>query len=281
MVASDFFAYQTPTLAHYSFIGAACLMLFCIKLLYVDDSDTLAEDHALLVNRFAAFFFNIGQFSLLVSTTVMGSGLNLLTHDYMAASAALPGPAKTLVTGGFSAVLLSTFFIKSMHLKRVPTDPRNQALFIGAYVVQGVILLIVVCITAAMALGFITGRFLQSLMAADIQLLFSLSGAALFLVVMSWLDEGVELALYESAADSREFRVHPFGLWWCLKPDVSDEDFRQLEQDAAERGRSSLITSTSRLSVLSPLLGSSMADLKAMRAQEYQSLSNSTLDLMA
>ena len=256
-------------------------MLFCIKLLYVDDSDTLAEDHALLVNRFAAFFFNIGQFSLLVSTTVMGSGLNLLTHDYMAASAALPGPAKTLVTGGFSAVLLSTFFIKSMHLKRVPTDPRNQALFIGAYVVQGVILLIVVCITAAMALGFITGRFLQSLMAADIQLLFSLSGAALFLVVMSWLDEGVELALYESAADSREFRVHPFGLWWCLKPDVSDEDFRQLEQDAAERGRSSLITSTSRLSVLSPLLGSSMADLKAMRAQEYQSLSNSTLDLMA
>lgn len=281
MVASDFFEYQTPTLEHYSFIGSACLMLFCIKLLYVDDSDTLAEDHALLVNRFAAFFFNIGQFSLLVSTTVMGSGLNLLTHDYMAASAALPGPAKTLVTGGFSAVLLSTFFIKSMHLKRVPTDPRNQALFIGAYIVQGVVLLIVVCITAAMALGLVTGGFLQSLMAADIQLLFTLSGAALFLVVMSWLDEGVELALYESAADSREFRVHPFGLWWCLKPDVSEEDFRQLEQDAAGHGRSSLVTSTSRLSVLSPLLGSSMADLKAIRAHEYQSISSSTLDLMA
>ena len=281
MVASDFFEYQTPTLEHYSFIGSACLMLFCIKLLYVDDSDTLAEDHALLVNRFAAFFFNIGQFSLLVSTTVMGSGLNLLTHDYMAASAALPGPAKTLVTGGFSAVLLSTFFIKSMHLKRVPTDPRNQALFIGAYVVQGVVLLIVVCITAAMALGLVTGGFLQSLMAADIQLLFTLSGAALFLVVMSWLDEGVELALYESAADSREFRVHPFGLWWCLKPDVSEEDFRQMEQDAAGYGRSSLVTSTSRLSVLSPLLGSSMADLKAIRAHEYQSISSGTLDLMA
>lgn len=37
---------------HYCFIGAACLMFFCIKLLYVDDSDTLAEDHALLVNRY-------------------------------------------------------------------------------------------------------------------------------------------------------------------------------------------------------------------------------------
>jgi len=268
-VASDFFEYQTPTLEHYCFIGSACLMLFCIKLLYVDDSDTLAEDHALLVNRFAAFFFNIGQFSLLVSTTVMGSGLNLLTHDYMAATAALPGPAKTLVTGGFSAVLLSTFFIKSMHLKRVPTDPRNQSLFVGAYAIQAGVLLLVVGVTAAMSFDLISGGFLQYLMATDIQLLFSLSGAALFVVIMSWLDEGVELALYESAADSREFRVHPFGLWWCLKPEVSDEDLDELRDKSADD-----FASTSRLSVLSPLLGSSMADLKEMR---YQSLSSSDL----
>jgi hypothetical protein len=50
-VASEFFTYQTPQYEHYCFVGAACLMLYCIKLLYVDDSDTLAEDHALLVNR--------------------------------------------------------------------------------------------------------------------------------------------------------------------------------------------------------------------------------------
>lgn len=268
VVASEFFEYQTPSLEHYFFLGAACLMFFCIKLLYVDDADTLAEDHALLVNRMAAFFFNVGQFSLLLSTTVMGSGLNLLTHDYMAASAALPGPAKTLVCGGFSAVLLSTFFIKSMHLKRVPTDPRNQALFVGAYVTQTLVLLAVVGITAAMSFGFTASGFMQYLMQTNIQLLVSLSGAALFIVIMSWLDEGVELTLYQSAADSREYRVHPFGLWWwCLKPEVTDEELEEMG-DSSE-----LRSSSTRLSVLSPLLGSSMADLKGIRASMYQSVS--------
>jgi hypothetical protein len=238
-------------------------------LLYVDDADTLAEDHALLVNRTAAFFFNVGQFCLLLSTTVMGSGLNLLTHDYMAASAALPGPAKTLVCGGFSAVLLSTFFIKSMHLKRVPTDPRNQALFVGAYVIQAVVLLAVVGITAAMSLASTTSSgFIQYLMQTNIQLLFSLSGAALFVLILSWLDEGVELTLYQSAADSREFRVHPFGLWWCLQPEVTDEDLNALGESSELRE-----SSNTRLSVLSPLLGSSMADLKGLRASLYQSVS--------
>jgi len=271
VVASEFFEYQTPTLSHYAFIGAACLLLFCIKLLYVtDDVDTFVEDHALLVNRFAAFFFNVGQFSLLLSTTVMGSGLNLLTHDYLAASAALPGPAKTLVTGGFAAVLLSIFFIKSLHLKRVPTDPRNRALFTGAYVVQGVVLLAVVGISTAMSFG-VTFGLLQYLMQTDIQLLFSLSGAALFVVLMSWLDEGVELMLYRSVADSREYRVHPFGLWWCLKPDVSISEVDEL---VAARQRSDSFTTSTRLSVLSPLLGSSLADLKEFRTGSiYQSIS--------
>jgi hypothetical protein len=278
VVASEFFEYQTPTLAHYSFIGAACLMLFCIKLLYVtDDADTIAEDHALLVNRFAGFFFNVGQFSLLLSTTVMGSGLNLLTHDYLAASAALPGPAKTLVTGGFAAVLLSTFFIKSLHLKRVPTDPRNRALFVGAYVIQGVVLCVVVAISAAMSYGVSLG-LLDYLMQTDIQLLFSLSGAALFVVIMSWLDEGLELMLYNSAADSREYRVHPFGLWWFLTPDVTINEMESLvaqqAKDAATLSSSS--SSTTRLSVLSPLLGSSLADLKLSM---YNSISTADLDM--
>jgi hypothetical protein len=249
-------------------------MFFCIKLLYVDDSsDTLAEDHALLVNRWAGFFFNVGQFCLLLSTTVMGSGLNLLTHDYLAATAALPGPAKTLVCGGFSAVLLSMFFIKSMHLKRVPTDPRNQALFIAAYIIQSIVLLAVVGLSAAMALGW-TGRLLEALMQNDITLLFSLSLAALFVLIMSWLDEGVELVLYESAEDSRSFRIHPFGFWWFLKPDVSDEELVDAMVDSARQST----TSRSSLSVLSPLLGSSIADIRQIREQmgasvSYQSIS--------
>jgi hypothetical protein len=270
VVASEFYEYQTPTLAHYSFIGAACLLLFCIKLLYVtDDADTIVEDHALLVNRFAGFFFNVGQFSLLLSTTVMGSGLNLLTHDYLAASAALPGPAKTLVTGGFAAVLLSTFFIKSLHLKRVPTDPRNRALFIGAYVIQGVVLFSVAGIAASMSFG-VTFGLLQYLMQTDIQLLFSLSGAALFVVIMSWLDEGVELMLYHSVADPREYRVHPFGIWWFLTPDVTITEMDELVA-AQQSDRAS-----TRLSVLSPLLGSSLADLKLSM---YNSVSSTDLDM--
>jgi hypothetical protein len=46
----------------------------------------------------------------------------------------------------------------------------------------------------------------------DIQL-FSLSGAALFVVLMSWLDEGWNWLYHKSAADSR-VPHSPFGLWW-------------------------------------------------------------------
>lgn len=198
VVSSEFFAYQTPTMEHYSFMGAVCVTFFCIKLLYADDdSDTLAQDHALLVNRWAAFFFHFGQFALLLSTTVLGSGLNLLTHSYLAAAAALPGPEKHLVCGGFAAVLLSAFFIRSMHVKRVPIETRNRALFVGAYVLQTVVLLAVAVVATIMAYGG-GGTILENLLDNDIQLVFALAGGATFVVVMSWLDEGVELTLYES-----------------------------------------------------------------------------------
>lgn len=102
MVATEFFVYDNPDWYQCSFIGGTCFLLFCIKLLYCDDANTLASDHALLVNRTAAAFFNIGQFALLLSTTILGSGLNLLTHSYLAATAALPGDAKALVCSGFA-----------------------------------------------------------------------------------------------------------------------------------------------------------------------------------
>jgi Bacterial low temperature requirement A protein (LtrA) len=169
VVATDFFEWDTPNWEQYSFIGACCLLMFCIKLLYVDDANTLAADHALLVNRTAAWFFNIGQFALLFSTTIMGSGLNLLTHSYLAATAALPGPAKNLVCGGFAAVLLSTTFIKSMHIKRVPVDGGQRALFVGAYVVQALATLAVAGICIAMCFG--EAGYLQILMENDVELM--------------------------------------------------------------------------------------------------------------
>jgi len=102
--ATDFFEYDNPNWRQYSFIGSTCLLLFCIKLLYCDDANTLASDHALMVNRTAAAFFNAGQFALLFSTTILGSGLNLLTHHYLAAVAALPGNDKAMVCGGFAGM---------------------------------------------------------------------------------------------------------------------------------------------------------------------------------
>lgn len=268
-MASEFFTYQTPTYEHYCFIGSACLMFFCIKLLYVDESGTSVaiHDHALLVNRWAGVIFNIGQFFLLLSTTVMGSGLNLLTHEYMAATAALPGPSKTLVCGGFSAVLLSTFIIKSMHVKRIPTEGFNQALFIGAYIIQALVLLFVVAITGMMSLGYTNYiPFLQQMMQYDSILLFVLSGSAFVVVVLSWLDEAVELILYESTADSRQFLVHPFGICWCLAPDVTPEDINNTATTVFPSYQDGDIDprrySVNRMSIMSPLLGESIANMR-------------------
>ncbi len=261
VVATDFFVYDTPDWQDYSFIGATCLLLFCIKLLYVDDANTLASDHALLVNRTAAWFFNLGQFALLFSTTIMGSGLNLLTHSYLAAAAALPGPAKVLVCGGFAAVLLSTTFIKSMHLKRVPIVPAQRALFVGAYVIQALATLAVAgtCIAAC----FGQAGYLQVLMQNDAELVWVLSGLALLLVLLSWLDEGLELALQgESGEGSTEFLVSPFGFWWCLVPEVDMEEILAQEAAAVQALSSRRFSSAGRLSELSPLLGESVAQMK-------------------
>lgn len=276
VISTDFFEFTIPDLEQYSFIGASCLLLFCIKLLYVDDSSTLATDHALLVNRTAALCFNLGQFALLFSTTILGSGLHLLTHSYLAAAAALPDNAKNMVCGGFAAVVFFTALIKSMHLKRVPTSGRQRTLFLGAYALQGIATLAVVFISLTMCYNNYVGGYLQVLMQNDIALLYTLSGFAFFLVVLSWLDEGLELSLQESMMNNgdteEEYLVHPFGFWWCLQPEVDMDDIIA-DTAAAAAGRSSsngadiggmqrsstASTSGARLSELSPLLGESIA----------------------
>ncbi len=269
VVATPFFEYDMPDWEQYSFIGSTCLLLFCIKLLYCDDANTLASDHALLVNRTASAFFNIGQFALLFSTTILGSGLNLLTHHYLAATAALPGSDKSLVCSGFAAVLLSTMFIKSMHLKRVPIEATPKALFIGAYVIQGLATLAVAGFAFLLSFGEV-GYYMQFLVQNDVQLMWVLSGFAVLLVLLSWLDEGLELALQDrgeelAKVDSKKsFLVSPFGFWWCLKPEVEPEEILA-EEAASAAGRPSLggkNISRARLSEFSPLLGESVAKMK-------------------
>jgi hypothetical protein len=256
VVATDFFQYDAPGWEQYAFIGASCFLLFCIKLLYVDDSNVLATDHALLVNRAAGLFFNLGQFALLFSTTIMGSGMTLLTHSYLAAAAALPGPAKDLVCGGFAGVLLATAFIKSMHLKRVPRASHQRAIFIGAYVIQLLATLAVSLVSFAMCFG--QGGYLQVLMQNDVQLMWTLSGLAVFLVALGMLDEGLELVLQ----DGEDYLVHPFGFWCCIfRPEI-DLDTILMEQAATSMAKSH--SSGARLSEMSPLLGESVASLRHM-----------------
>ena len=252
VVATEFFEYDTPNLEEYSFLGASCLLLFCIKLLYVDDSSTLASDHALLVNRTAAFFFNIGQFALLLATTVMGSGLTLLTHSYLAAAAALPDNAKNLVCGGFSAVLLSTLFIKSLHVKRVPLEGAPRALFIAAYVIQTICTIGVAGVTAAMCFG--QAGYFQILLQNDVELLWVLCGFAVFLVLLGWTDEGLELALGNEYENS-EFLVHPFGFWWCLQAETEEPAAQQTEN-------TDFLRHPRGLSEMSPLLGESVVNMR-------------------
>ncbi len=249
LVASPFFDYQTPSVEQFFFLGLPCFLLFCIKLLYVDDSFSVdPKDHALLVNRAAGFFFHVGQLSLLLSTTILGGGLSLLTQSYLAGTAALPNDSKSLVCGGFSAVILSIGFIKSMHIRRFPTNPAHRQLFFAAYGTQILVLLAVSYTTISLSLN--APGYLGNVALSEIQLLLVLCLLSLFLLVISWLDEAVELNLY-GESDATEFRVHPFGLWTCLKPGDPKPPIVSDTNTLADR----------RLNHLSPLLTNSNANL--------------------
>ncbi|KAL7525738.1 hypothetical protein ACHAXR_001134 [Thalassiosira sp. AJA248-18] len=237
-----------------------------IKLLYVDDTYSISpQDHALLYNRAAGFCFHLGNFALLFFTTVLGSGLNLLTHSFLAAAAALPSDAKNLVCGGFSAVVFSIAFIKSMHIRRVPTNPKHERMFFIAYVAQFVGVLGISFITAGMCFSTKSDNgFLALMMRDEIEMLAVLVFFSLVLIALSWLDEGVELRLYNDASEASEYRVQPFGFWACFK----HEEPLQLEALALERNRAA------RLASRSPLLGSS--GVLSFSGSMYNSFANLT-----
>jgi len=262
-VASPYFNYWDPSWDQYAFLFLSCFLLFMIKLLYVDDTYSIApQDHALLYNRAAGFCFHLGNFSLLLFTTVLGSGLNLLTHSFLAAAVALPTDAKNLVCGGFSAVVFSIAFIKSMHIRRVPNNPKHERMFLVAYFTQIAGVMAVVIITAQMCLlGDEANGFLALLMRNEIEMLAVLVFFALVLILMSWLDEAVELNLYSDATEASEYRVQPFGLWTCCK----HEEPLQLEALALERNRASMLAQRS------PLLGSSVMSFSGSM---YNSIAN-------
>lgn len=264
-IASPYFNYWDPTWDQYAFLFLACFLLFMIKLLYVDDTYSISpQDHALLYNRVAGFCFHLGNFAMLFFTTVLGSGLNLLTHSFLAAAVALPNDAKNLVCGGFSAVVFSIAFIKSMHIRRVPTNPKHERMFFIAYCTQFVGVLGVVFITARMCLLRESEvGLLALLMRNEIEMLAVLVFFAVLLIAMSWLDEAVELRLYSDSSEANAYRVHPFGFWACFK----HEEPLQLEALALERNRAA------RLAQRSPLLGSSVMSFSGSMYNSFANMS--------
>jgi len=264
-VASPFFNYWDPTWDQYAFLFSACFLLFTIKLMYVDDTYSISpQDHALLYNRVAGFCFHVGNVVLLFFTTVLGAGLNLLTHSFLAAAAALPSDAKNLVCGGFSMVAFSIAFTKSMHIRRVPTNPKHERMFFIAYCTQLVGVLGVVFITARMCLLRESEvGILALLMRNEIQMLMVLVFFAVLILAMSWLDEAVELSLYSDSSEANAYRVHPFGFFSCLKHDQE----LQLEALALERNRAA------KLENRTPLVGSSVMSFSGSM---YNSFANFT-----
>lgn len=229
MVASPFFDYaNSPTTSDYAFMGGSCLLLFCIKLLYCDDDPNrlrlrMMKHMHILVNRLAGFFFDLGQMALLMSTIILGSGLDLLTSSYLAATAALPNNAKQLICLGFTMVVLSIAFLKSLAIIRVPTNAAHRRMFYLSYFIQ-------LCVTLSIAftswkMTDITNNAFVWLQTTDMELLYVLSGFALLLVIIGSMHKSVELSLIE-VRDESTYIVYPFGFWACLK-----ESSLQIEED--------------------------------------------------
>lgn len=222
-IAAPWFEYDSPSTDQYLFLGTSCFLLYCIKLLYVDDTYSInPSDHALLVNRYAGFCFQIGQFGLLLSTVVLGSGLQLLTRSYMSSTEALANNSKTLVTGGFSAVLASIFLIKSMHVRRIPVNTFQSALFYVAYGLQALVYVAVIAFSGYLAMSSESSIFTSS----EMSLMFSLAGASVFVVLMSWIDEMIEVTLYGNSGDAQNYRINAFGIFSCCLEDEDDENLR-------------------------------------------------------
>jgi len=151
-----------------------------------------------------------------------------------------------------------------MHIKRVPLLPAQRMLFVGAYTVQALATIAVAGISFFLSYG--KGGYLLILLQNDLILILFLTGSAVLLVFLSMLDEGLELAL-QSDGEGSPFLVSPFGLWWCLHPDVTPDEI--LAEEAAASlshntfaSKSRTRTSNVRLSEFTPLLGESVAQLK-------------------
>ena len=232
--ADDCFQNGPVSLTLYLYVGGVCLLLFGIKLMYVDDFPTLAQDHALLMNRTSAFFYHKGQFVLVISTTVMATGLVMLTRSYVSQRDHVPKMTKQLVCWGFATVTLATFFIKSLHLQRVPSERRQKVSFYVTYVAQTIVMWSVVVLAGLFPFW---SSHLSFAGREEVTIIATLCFLELVLMCVSWCDEILEVSFFASGEDSRQNMVEPFGIWWFLKAEpVEKPQFEDLmkEQEMTE-----------------------------------------------
>lgn len=128
-----------------------------------------------------------------------------------------------------------------MHIRRVPINASHEKMFIIAYALQTIVHLAIIVLVFCMC--FVRNNALEFLMTNEVELLLVLSGSALLLVIISWLDEAIELSLY-GESNVRNFTVRPFGIWTCLKPEdyFDDDGNNEVRRDVApllESGRMS------------------------------------------
>ena len=221
----DYFLKEDPSGWTCLYIGAIALLLFGMTLMYVDDFPTLAQDHALLMNRTSAFFYHKGQFLLVLFTAVMGTGLVLLTRSYVAQQQqqqqqqqdhVVSNMITQLVCWGFAATTVATFFIKSLHLQRIPSATRPKVLFFVTYAMQTIVMIAVVAVAVLFPFWSRHPSFGGH---EEVDIVGALCILEWALLLVSWVDEILEMALFHNGEDSQQNMVEPFGMWWFMKGD--------------------------------------------------------------
>jgi len=208
LVVAPFFDEMAPSLQQYVFFGGLCVLLIYMKILYVNDNYAI-EHRELLISHVAGFFYNFGEFCLLFSTTILGSGMDLIAHSYLARQTVLPNNAKNILCFGFTAAIASIFFIKSMHVRRVPINPQHKRIFYRAYTLQVIVHFFIFAVAVSLFFFDRIDQFMPNKVLIIILLLSSVT----LLVLTCWLDEFLEFRSYGTSI----FHTEPFSIWCCLK----------------------------------------------------------------
>jgi len=108
----------------------------------------------------------------------------------------------------------------------------------------------------------------------EIELLGVLSALTLSLLIISWLDEAVELNIYGEATDAQQFRVEPFGFWARQPPNFNDGMSTYVSAIHMNDSNGIDVDAQGEIPHLSPLLSSSGRDQRYSYESTRSTISN-------